>query len=253
MKILLTNDDGIKAKGIEALQRAFQDSCEIIVAAPANEKSASSHSISLGQKMRVEEFFKGPVKQFAIHGTPADCVKFAISELKDFRPDLILSGINQGANTGVSVYYSGTISAAREGLINRIPSMAISLCSKTSADFSACVQVTKILVEKFNAGLIPHHLLLNVNVPACPLEQILGIRVTKQAASHFIEEFIREKEHDGKRVYSLAGEIELYDADGKSDEEAVLKGFVSVTPLRLDLTDYDAISALESSIQRDLL
>ncbi len=253
MKLLLTNDDGVKALGLTAIQEALKDSFEMIVVAPVNEKSASSHSITLGQKLRVEEVLEGGIRQFIVHGTPVDCVKFALSELKDFFPHLIISGINQGANTGVSVYYSGTISAAREGLINRVPSIAVSLCSKTSTDFAACIQVTKNLVEGYKRGGIPQNLLLNVYVPALPLEQIQGIRVTKQAASHFIEEFIREKEHDGKRVYSLAGEIELYDADGKSDEEAVMGGFISLTPLKLDLTDYEAMPILEQGIKRDLL
>ncbi|HXV27698.1 MAG TPA: 5'/3'-nucleotidase SurE [bacterium] len=253
MKILLTNDDGIKSRGLEALKRALEDSFKIVIVAPANEKSASSHAISLGQKLRVEKIGGSKIAQYAVHGTPADCVKFALSELEDFTPDLIISGINQGANTGVSVYYSGTISAAREGVINRIPSMAVSLCSKSSADFTVSAKVAKSLAEGCVLNPLPRNTMLNVNVPALPHDKIKGIRVTKQAASRFIEEFIREKEHQGKQVYSLAGEIELYDPDGKSDEEAVLEGFISVTPLRLDLTDYQVMPNLEQWVKRDLL
>jgi 5'-nucleotidase len=245
MNILLTNDDGIKASGLEALRRAMPEDVQVVLVAPANEKSASSHSISLGQKLRVEEFAKEGIRHFAVHGTPADCVKFALSEIKNFKPRLIISGINRGANTGVSVYYSGTISAAREGLINRVPSMAVSLCSKTWEDFEASIQVTRNLVESYKAGLVPETTMLNVNVPPVPCKEIRGVKITKQAASRFIEEFICETQHDGKKIYTLAGEIELYDADGTSDEEVIAQNYISITPLKLDQTDYEAIKILE--------
>ena len=157
MNILLTNDDGINAQGLQALKKMLSDDENLIVVAPVNEKSASSHSISLGQKLRVEEDTVDGIPHFSIHGTPADCVKFALSEIKEFKPDLIISGINQGANTGVSVYYSGTISAAREGVINHVPAMAVSLCSKTFTDYSAALRVTQMLVDGYSAGAVPHH------------------------------------------------------------------------------------------------
>lgn len=241
MRILLTNDDGIKAPGLIALREATAGGREVAIVAPATERSASSHSISLGQKLKVEETRAGSIRQWVVHGTPADSVKFAVSELKDFAPDLIISGINQGANTGVSVYYSGTISAAREGLINRIPSIAISLCSKTSRDFRACQQILRRLVEGYEARVLPSAVMLNVNVPPLPPEEIRGIKMTKQAASRFIEEFVCLERHGGKKVYALAGEIELTDPDGTSDEEVVAEGFISITPLKLDLTDYPAM------------
>ena len=264
MNILLTNDDGIEAPGLEALVGCFRSQekwdsekhFELLVTAPANEKSASSHSISLGEKLRVEEYVSKNLLHYKVHGTPADCVKFALSEIKDFAPDLIISGINQGANTGVSVYYSGTISAAREGLINRVPSMAVSLCSppvrqagKTSQDFSACVSIVSSLVEGYRASLFPLEIMLNVNVPALNPDEIKGIKITKQAASHFIEEFVPQKAHDGKKIYTLAGQMELYDTDGASDEEAVAQGFISVTPLKLDLTHYESIPVFEKWVK----
>lgn len=249
MKIILTNDDGIHAPGLKALKQSLPAGVEAIVVAPANEKSACSHSISLGQKLRIEEFKEDGLPHYSVHGTPADCVKFAISEIKNFLPDLVISGINQGANTGVSVYYSGTISAAREGMINRIPAAAISLCSKTQRDFQGAIQAARHLVEGYKAGRIPRNVLLNVNVPAGSAADIKGTKITKQAASRFVEEFVAEKQHDGKKVYTLAGEIELYDSDGTSDEEAVAEGYISITPLRLDVTDYQAIPGLEKWIK----
>ena len=248
MNILFTNDDGIKAAGLLSLVKKIPPSVRACVVAPVNEKSACSHSISLGQKLRVEESVVDGLFHYAVHGTPADCVKFAISELKqarNFVPDLVISGVNQGANTGVSVYYSGTISAAREALINRIPSVAISLCSKTSQDFLPSVNIVHTLIEGYAAKQFSTRVLLNVNVPALPADQIKGAKITKQAASRFIEEFVPGREHDGKKVYTLAGEIELMDPDGTSDEEAVMEGYVSITPLKLDVTDYEVFPAFE--------
>lgn len=251
MNILLTNDDGIKAPGLRAMLGALPEKFRPIIVAPENEKSASSHSISLGQKLRVEESFQEGIAWYAVHGTPADCVKFALSELTTFIPDLIVSGINQGANTGVSVYYSGTISAAREGLINRVPAIAISLCSRSFQDFSASQQILRRLIEGYATGLFARDILINVNVPPLLPKEMSGIKITKQADSRFIEEFVRVEQHDGKRVYTLAGEIELMDPDGTSDEEAVANGFISITPLKLDLTDYDAMRRFQSWLKKD--
>ncbi len=245
MKILLTNDDGIHAPGLKALAKAVPEGLEFRVVAPANERSASSHSISLGQKLRVEESEVEGIRHYAVYGTPVDCVKFALNEILDFSPDLIVSGINQGSNTGVSVYYSGTISAAREGFINRVPAVAVSLASKTFSDFGVSIDITRNLIEAYKAGLLPLHVMLNVNVPALYPEEIKGIKITKQAASRFVEEFVSEKLDSGKKVYTLVGEIEVFDADGTSDEEAVADGFISITPLKIDLTDYGAIPTFE--------
>ncbi|MBI3313172.1 MAG: 5'/3'-nucleotidase SurE [Candidatus Omnitrophica bacterium] len=245
MNILLTNDDGINAPGMRALIAGMPAGVNICVVAPASERSACSHSISLGQKLRVEEKLKGRVPEYAVHGTPADCIKFAISELKHFNPSLVISGINQGANTGISVYYSGTISGAREALINGIPAIAVSLCSRDFQDFSASITIIRTLIEGYRLPLFPRQIMLNVNVPPLLPAQIAGVKITKQAASRFIEEFVTDEAHDGKRVYTLAGEIELMDPDGTSDEEAVSGGFISVTPLKLDVTDYEALTMLK--------
>ena len=249
MNIIFTNDDGINAPGIRALIDGRSDYLNAIVVAPATERSATSHSISLGQKLRVEEYTERGIEHFEIHGTPADCIKFSVSELA-FQPDLIVSGINQGANTGISVYYSGTISAAREGLINRIPSIAISLCSRTFRDFRVSVNTTMRIIEAYHQGLFPKNVLLSINVPPLRPDEVRGIKITKQAASRFVEEFVKEKEHEGNRVYSLAGEIELIDADGTSDEEAVSEGYISLTPLKLDVTDYESIPQFEKWLKR---
>jgi len=240
VKILLTNDDGIAAPGLQALFRELEKEHDCLVVAPASEKSASSHSISLGQKLIIKEHAP---KQFAIHGTPADCVKLALSEIKHFRPDLLISGINPGPNTGVSVYYSGTISAAREGLINQIPSMAVSIRSRTPHDFSPAAAFCRTLLEGHETGIFPRDIFLNVNIPDLSQSQIRGVKIARQAPSRFVEEFIVEE--GAHRTYRLAGEIHVFDPDGTTDEEAVAEGFIAITPLKLDLTCYDTVVILE--------
>ncbi|MBI4115851.1 MAG: 5'/3'-nucleotidase SurE [Candidatus Omnitrophica bacterium] len=242
MKILLTNDDGIEAPGLEALIQELEKEHECLVVAPAKERSASSHSISLGQKLVIE---KRGEDRFAVHGMPADCVKFALSELKDFQPELLVSGINPGPNTGVSVYYSGTISAAREGLINRLPAMAVSIRSKTPNDFTFTAFFTRMIVQGYEHSVFPGDIFLNVNVPDLPESEIKGIKVARQAPSRFIEEFVQEHASDDQRIYSLAGEIQVFDPDGTTDEEVVREGFIAITPLKLDLTDYSTIPIVE--------
>ena len=247
MNVLITNDDGIDAPGLVSLAAVLKEKHECWVVAPASEKSASSHSISLGQKLVIEE--RGP-RQFAVHGTPVDCVKFALSEIKDFLPDLLVSGINPGSNTGVSVYYSGTISAAREGLINQIPGMAVSIGSKAPTDFSHAASFARMLAEGYEEGVFPRNIFLNVNLPAFPEAEIRGIKIARQAASRFIEEFIQEHTSDHRRTYRLAGEIEVFDPDGTTDEEVLAEGFIAITPLKLDLTDYSAMPLLEQWMKR---
>lgn len=252
MKILLTNDDGIKAAGLRALLACIPKDHKILVAAPATERSACSHSISLGQQLRVEKSTENGVRFLAVHGTPADSVKFALYDSEHFVPDLVISGFNHGANTGVSVFYSGTISAAREGFINGIPAIAISLCGGLEAeDFRACQNIAKSLIKGYQREKIASHIMLNVNVPPLLPEQIKGVRITRQAPSRFIEEFVPEEEKPGRKVYRLAGEIEIYDTDGTSDEKAVIDGFISITPLRIDLTDREAIKPLEKWLQAE--
>ncbi len=234
------------APGLKALVKCLPSGIKAVVAAPATERSACGHSISLGQKLRVEETRSKGIGYYRVHGTPADAVKFALSVLTDFKPDLVVSGINHGANTGVSVYYSGTISAAREGFINHVPAIAVSLCSKTSKDFRGAADFARRLIKAYAAKKFPRNVMLNVNVPPLAPEKIRGVRVTKQAASRFIEEFVTEKARSGKKVYSLAGEIELIRPDGTSDEEAVAEGYISLTPLKLDLTEYDLMPIFET-------
>lgn len=247
MKILLTNDDGIEAAGLQALVHELEKDHDCLVAAPAGERSASSHSISLAQKLIIEEHSP---RRFAIHGTPVDCVKLALSELKHFQPDLLISGINPGPNTGVSVYYSGTISAAREGLINRIPSMAVSIRSRTPRDFSFAASFCHTLLEGHENGIFPRDVFLNINIPDLAESEIRGVKIARQAPSRFVEEFIAEDAANHHRTYRLAGEIYVFGPDGTTDEEVVSEGFIAITPLKLDLTCYSTVPILEKWLEQ---
>ncbi|MSR78467.1 MAG: 5'/3'-nucleotidase SurE [Candidatus Omnitrophica bacterium] len=244
MNILITNDDGVHALGIRKLVESLPEWAKVMIVGPATEKSASSHSITIKDKLKVEALHHLGKPCYAVHGTPADSVKFAFSNFLDFTPELVISGINQGTNTGVSVYYSGTISAAREAFINGVPSIAVSLASKTHRDFSTCCKMTNLILEAYAKKHMPLDMMLSVNVPPLSWEELKGIKITKQAASRFVEEFIHEGDHEGKRVFSLAGEMELASPDGESDEEAVGQGFISITPLKLDLTHYEVMPIL---------
>jgi 5'-nucleotidase len=245
MNILVTNDDGVYAPGIQYLIKSLPKTAKIAVSAPNVERSATSHSISLRTKLKVESFEKEGVLYYAVHGTPADSVKVALSEIPNFKPDVVISGINQGANTGVSVYYSGTVAAAREAFINGIPSFAISLANPQILDFSAASRMANLVLQGYAEQRLPLDVMLNVNVPPLPWDTIRGIKITKQAASRFIKEFVPESDEGSKKVFTLTGEIQLFDSDGTSDEEAVTDGYISVTPLKLDMTDYHSKASLD--------
>lgn len=248
MKILITNDDGIHSPGLLAVVQALKGDAECLVVAPHEQCSAMGHSITLYEHIAVEEVDLNHFKGYSIEGTPADCVKFAIGELaKDRKLDLIISGINLGLNTGVSVYYSGTVSAAREGMINGIPSIAISQAREQLKDFSFATDFILDLVQGHRQHHLPKDTLLNVNIPHLSRPEIKGIRVTKQAHSRFVEWFeAHEHISNGKKKYSIFGDIEMINPDGTSDEEALRLGYAAITPLKLDMTHYERLSDIQT-------
>ena len=246
MKILITNDDGIESPGIRALFEMLRDQAECLVVAPHKECSAAGHSISLYRHIAVETVSLGRnFKGYSIEGTPADCVKFAIAELAKAKLDLIISGINLGLNSGVSVYYSGTVSAAREGLINEIPSVAISQAKDQTRDFDYALKLIRNLIKGYQNHVLPKDTFLNINIPPVVSSEVKGIRIAKQAHSKFVEWFEEnEAGSNGKKSYAMRGDIHLINPDGTSDEEVLKAGFASITPLQLDLTHYERISDL---------
>jgi len=244
VRILVTNDDGIQSPGLHALVRALRGWGEVWVIAPDREQSAVGHAITLSEPIRLFPWtIEGANHTFAISGTPADCVKLALTELMPARPDLVLSGVNRGENTGISVIYSGTVSAATEGTINGIPSIAISLGSFVSTRFEAAALVGRRIAEVVAERGLPAETLLNVNVPDLPLDEIKGIRVTRQGRTRFQETFMKRADPRGKVYYWMDGaKLPLEETD--TDGTALHEGYVTVTPIRLDFTHHDFLPEL---------
>lgn len=244
-KILVTNDDGIYSPGIAALNEAMSEIGETYVVAPDSEKSAVGHAITLSDPLRVIEIEKnGSFFGWAVNGTPADCVKLGVKALLDFTPDLVVSGINQGSNTATNVIYSGTVSAATEGAIMGIPSVAFSLTSFTMKNFSPSAAVAKVIAKSVLENGLREETLLSVNIPPCSMEEIKGIRITRQGKGRYEESFEKRVDPTNRTYYWLGGTKLILDSDEDIDEVAIMSGYVSVTPLHFDLTSQDLIPSL---------
>jgi len=240
--ILISNDDGIHAPGILALIEVARGFGEITVVAPDSPQSGMGHAISIGKPLRVEEeALPFGLTGYACSGTPADCVKIATGIIMREPPDLILSGINHGSNASVGSIYSGTLSAAREGSIQGIPSIGFSHCSYDHhTDFSASkVILRRIISEALEEPLQPGDM-LNVNIPDLPLDQIRGIKITRQAKGRWVEEFDERVDPYGRKYYWLTGKFALQDEADDTDEHALADGYVSMTPMTFDFTDHHA-------------
>jgi 5'-nucleotidase len=245
--ILVTNDDGISAPGIEALVEVMKTLGEVVVVAPDKAQSGMGHAITINSTLRIHKSkIHGILQEFACTGTPVDCVKFAISKIMDRRPDLVVSGINHGANMSINVIYSGTMSAAVEGAIEGIPSIGFSLCDfSIEADFTATKKVVKRVAEEVLKNGLPSGVCLNVNIPKLDYELIKGIKVCRQARANWVEEIDERKDPSGHAYYWLTGKFENYDA-GKTDTDvwALENGYVSVVPTQFDLTAHKAIEQI---------
>ena len=247
-RILLCNDDGITAPGIQALADALDSVGDLYVVAPESEQSAVGHAITVRDPVRAHEVefstSSGPIPAWAVSGTPTDSVKLACHELLDEKPDLVVSGINHGPNTAVNVLYSGTVSAATEGSILGVDAIAFSLCDWSSDDFRAARQWARRITRLVLRTGLPPGILLNVNVPAVPPEEIEGVAVTRQARSRWEEGFDERTDPADRQYFWLAGTFVDLDNGQKTDTTAVERGYVSVTPIQHDLTAYDALDAL---------
>jgi 5'-nucleotidase len=249
MKLLVSNDDGISALGIRTLANHLVESGhEVTVVCPDRERSATGHGLTLLQPIRAEivnSIFHPAVTAWSCDGTPSDCVKLALWALLDSPPDLVLSGINQGANLGTEILYSGTVSAAMEGLLEGIPSIALSLTSRTSQDFQPAARVAQLLVEKISTQPLPELMMLNVNIPPVPWEKIAGITFTRQGVRRYVDVFDKRVDPRGKTYYWLTGEVleDIQPPTGLNlpddipiDVNVIRDNFVSVTPLQYNLT-----------------
>lgn len=247
MRILLTNDDGIYAKGIEVLHERLSKDHDVVVVAPETEQSAVGHAITLTNPLRVKSVDRnGVFFGYAVKGTPADCVKLAINELVDLAPDLVVSGINLGANVGINVIYSGTVSAATEGAILGVPAIAFSINSFRDPDFTPAGRFARLLVRQVEEHGLPPHTSLNVNVPAIPESKIRGVRVTRQGITRFVEKFDRRMDPRDNVYYWQCGSTPPLDEDGNTDASALANDCISITPIQHDLTNYDFLESLRT-------
>lgn len=245
-RILVTNDDGIYSAGIYALYAAMSEIGEAYVVAPDAERSAVGHAITLSDPLRVFEIERnGKFFGWAVNGTPADCVKLGVKGILQFTPDLIVSGINQGSNTATNVIYSGTVSAATEGTIMGIPSIAFSLTTFKKTDFSFAAEIAGLIAAKALEKGLPPGTLLNVNIPPVSREEFRGIKITRQGKGRYEEAFEKRVDPSHRTYYWLGGTKLLLDTDEDIDEVAVMNNYASVTPLQYDLTDRKMMAVLQ--------
>lgn len=247
MRILITNDDGINSQGIFALAREFINEGEVIISAPDRQRSASSHSITMGNPITVKEhdFHGMDIKAYAVSGTPADCVKLALEKLIDGEVDAVVSGINDGANLGTDVLYSGTVSAAIEAALLDIPSMAVSQVMRTvKQDYSTAAYYARKIFKKMIGEDFKKGTVLNVNVPYCSREEIKGIMATGLGTVRYTNSYKEGFSPNGNRTYTLAGEIIKTDNGSTTDIYAVENKYISITPMHYELTKYDYIDSI---------
>ena len=247
MRILITNDDGIYAPGINALYEALKSDYEVVMVAPESEMSAVGHAITLTLPLRVQEARKnGAFYGYAVTGTPADCVKIAVQKILEEPPDIILSGINLGANVGVNILYSGTVSAATEGAYLGIKSAAISLNTRENPDFRFAAQFSKEIIRMMTENDMQVGTALNVNVPALPPEEIAGVCFTRQGTARFEERFERRNDPRGNTYYWLSGETPVIDPNPDTDAVALEEKKITITPIHYDLTCEQELKRLKT-------
>jgi 5'-nucleotidase len=247
--ILVTNDDGITAPGIQNLVEAVKDLGKVVVVAPDKPQSGMGHAITIGQPLRLTKvnFFPG-IEAWQCSGTPVDCVKLAVDKILHKKPDLCLSGINHGANHSINVIYSGTMSAAVEAAIESIPSVGFSLLDHSiDADFTAAKKYARIVVKEMLQNKLDKHLVLNVNFPAIAEDLIKGIKVCRQAYAKYEEDFVERNDPNGRLYYWLTGEFVNFDKGTDTDVWALENGYVSVVPVQFDLTHYELKTKLEKT------
>jgi len=238
LRLLLSNDDGCSAPGLAALAEVLGAVGEVTVVAPDRNRSGASNSLTLERPLRVSE--QGP-RRYCVDGTPTDCVHLAITGLLEEEPDLVVSGINDGANLGDDVLYSGTVAAAVEGRFLGLPAIAVSLVGHAGRHFDTAAQVARRLVLGLRRNPLPADTILNVNVPDLPLAEIRGFQATRLGHRHKAEPVIRDRDPRGRTIYWVGPAGPAQDAGPGTDFHAVEHGYVSVTPIQVDLTRYPAI------------
>ncbi len=238
--ILVTNDDGVHAEGLAALADAVAHLGTVAVVAPATEQSAVGHALTLRNPLRVNRVAEG---RFAVEGTPTDCVFLAVNVLLDRTPDLVVSGVNHGTNLGDDITYSGTVSAAMEGVLCGIPSIAVSLQMGKHADFAHAAAFAASVAQRVLADGLPEDTLLNVNVPNCAAEDMAGFAWTEQGRRTY-DVIVERVDPRGRPYYWIGGGAPTWTKTHGTDEEALRAQKISITPLHLDLTNYKSLTDL---------
>lgn len=246
LHILISNDDGINSPGIYALAQSIKKIARVTVVAPDKQQSAVGHAITVAYPLRSYKFYKnGHWFGYAVEGTPADAVKLAVRSILHRKPDMLISGINHGSNTAINIIYSGTVSAATEGTILGIPSIAISLATYDKPDFSYAAQFARKLALFIAKKGLPEGTLLNVNIPAVPKKEIRGVLITKQGKSKWDDNFELRRDPNKKEYYWLTGKLIQLDHEEDIDQVAVMNNYISLTPIHYDLTDYRMVEVMK--------
>lgn len=238
MNILLSNDDGFRAPGLAALRAALAGLGPVTVVAPDRNRSGASNSLTLDRPLHVRQESEGV---FSVDGTPTDCVHLAITGLLEQEPDMVVAGVNAGANLGDDVLYSGTVAAATEGRFLGLPAMAVSLAGSGDTHFDAAARVARDLLERLRRDPLPADTILNVNVPDCAFGEITGVEATRLGHRHRAENVVRDADPRGRPVYWIGPPGRGADVGPGTDFDAIARRSVSVTPLTVDLTRYVAL------------
>ncbi len=244
--ILVTNDDGVMAPGIRNLVTFMLELGEVVVVAPDKPQSGMGHAVTITIPLRLEKIHvNGNHDVYSCSGTPVDCVKLAVNKVLKRKPDLLVSGINHGANSSISVIYSGTMSAAIEGSMESIPSIGFSLLDhRFDADFSHAREFVQRIASNVIEHGLPKGICLNVNIPAVEQKQIMGIKICRQARGNWEEEFDHRQDPRGKDYYWLTGKFALHENSNETDEWALKNNYVSVVPIQFDFTAHELIPEL---------
>lgn len=245
--ILVTNDDGITAPGIRKLVEIMNEIGEVVVVAPNSPQSGKGHAITINSTLMIEEIkMEGAQRDFSCSGTPVDCVKLALDKVLTRRPDIVVSGINHGANSSINVIYSGTMSAAVEAGVEGLPAIGFSLLDFSfEADFDQARDYIKEIVLKSLKNPMPEGVVLNVNIPKLKKEEIKGIRICRQAKGKWEECFDERTNPQGKKYYWLTGYFNNMDEGDNVDENALMDGYISIVPVKFDLTAYEYMDKLQ--------
>lgn len=246
MKILISNDDGFLAPGLKKLAAVLSEIAETTVVAPDRNRSGASNSLTLNNPLRISTGDNGFI---SVNGTPTDCVHLAVTGLLSEMPDMVVSGINEGSNLSDDVLYSGTVAAATEGRFLGLPSLAVSLAGPKCQHYDTAAEIAKMLVLRIQADPLPADTILNINVPDLPMSQLRGIQVTRLGTRHIAEPTIKTVDPRGRRIFWIGQPGPEEDAGPGTDFYAVNMGYVSITPLHLDLTHYKVFDQLSGWVR----